>query len=275
MATRLGIGRGLADFDEMIAQCKALHANAFAKAVRKKGTRQLQQISLELLSNFDLYKSSKDINESSVLILSGSNFDLYQAGLYLCWLSPVTTEIAEVYRSRHRSEGPSRVLFHSACRNEESRFSNRKEPFNVCLSRFIIEILRWDDEYFSRSRQIIEDNIKDSDCQRVETLKALLKGWQGSDEVCIIIDRLDRIAPLDGGKETDEEVSDLLETILEVVSTASCKIRLVVTVDASGWPQVKKDADLEERWNVWKNRNNLQPYTLSCKIDWRQSELLN
>lgn len=278
MARRLGIDWELADSDEMIAQCKALHANAFAKSVRKKGTKYLQQISIELLRDFQLNKSSEDIRESSVLILSGLNFDSYQAGLYLCWLSPVTTEIAEVYQSTHSSEGSSKVLFHSACRDEASRFSNRKEPFNICLSRFIIEILGWDDEYFSQTRQFIEDNIKDSDCQRIEMLKTLLKGWHGSDEVCIIIDRLDWIAPLDGDgdEETDEdEVSDLLETILEVVSTASCKIRLVVTVDASGWPQVRKDADLKQRWNVWKTRNGLQPYTLSCKIKWQQPELLN
>lgn len=142
------------------------------------------------------------------------------------------------------------------------------------FSRLIIQVLLWDDEYFSQNRQSIEDDIRDSGRQRIETLQTLLRGWHGSDEVCIVIDRLDRIAPLDGDRDSDEDsVSDLLETILEVVSTASCKIRLVVTVDASGWPQVRKDADLEERWNIWKRRINLKQYSPAYKVNWQQPEI--
>ena len=59
-----------------------LHAKAFVQAFRK--TKQLQQISLELLRDINIYKPSKDINETLALILSGLNFDLYQSGLYQC-----------------------------------------------------------------------------------------------------------------------------------------------------------------------------------------------
>ncbi|KAL8732267.1 MAG: hypothetical protein Q9166_002839 [cf. Caloplaca sp. 2 TL-2023] len=276
MASELGISWELADPDRMIAQCKALHANAFARAVRKKGTIQLQQISLGLLKDLHLYKTSEETTESSALILTGSNFGLYETGLYLCWLSPVTTEIAEVYRSRPRSDVTSRVLFHSACRDEASRIGNRKESFNICLSRFIIQLLLWNDEYFAQNRQMIEDDISNSNRQRTEMLQTLLQGWHGSDEVCIFIDRLDRIAPQDDDSDSDEDedkVSDLLETILEVVSAASCKIRLIVTIDVSGWPQVRNDADLEERWKIWKRRINLQRYSPFYKVDWQQSEI--
>ena len=63
----------------------------------------------------------------------------------------------------------------------------------------------------------MEDHIRYNDSQKVETLQTLLKGWRGSDEVCIIIDRLHGIASSDGGRVSDEdEVSDFLETILEV-----------------------------------------------------------
>ncbi|KAL9600470.1 MAG: hypothetical protein Q9179_003193 [Wetmoreana sp. 5 TL-2023] len=274
MTRELGISQELADPDRMIAQCKRLHANAFEKAVRRKGTKQLQQISLGLLKDLYLYKPSEETTESSALVLSGSNYDLYETGRYLCWLSPVTTEIAELYQSRQESGSTSKVLFHSPCRDEASRFGTRKEPFNVCLSRFIIQILLWDDKYFSQNRQKIEDDIRHGNLQRIKTLQTLLEGWHGSDEVCVIIDRLDGIAPLDGDSDTDEdEVSGLLEAILEVVSAASCKIRLIVTVDASGWPQVRKDADLEGRWNIWKRRINLQRYSPLFKIDWQQPEI--
>ena len=274
MERQLGLSKGQADPDTMIRQCKKLHKDAFAQAVRKKGAKQLQQINIRLLEEFHLYDSSDRTAASSVLILTGSNFDFYESGSRLCWLSPVTTEIAEIYRSRMREEGKSRVLFYSACSDKGSRFSNRKESFDVCLSQFIMQVLLWADEYFSKYRQIVEDDIGDNNRQRSDTLASLLEGLHGLDEVCIIIDRLDRIAPPAGGEASDDdEVGDLLEKILEIVSTASCKIKLIVTVDASGWPQVRRDADFGGIWKIWKTRINLQNFSSYYKVDWQQPEL--
>ena len=274
MERQLGLNKEQSNPNIMIRQCRKLHKDAFTKAIRKKGAKQLQQISLGLLEDFHLYDSSDRTAASSVLVLTGSNFDFYESGDHLCWLSPVTTEIAEIYLSKMREEDKSRFLYHSACSDDGSRFRNRKEPFDVCLSQFIMQVLRWGDEYFSEYRQIVEDDIRDNNRQRSETLASLLEGLHGLDEVGIIIDRLDRIAPPDGGGASDDdEVSDLLERILEIVSTASCKIKLIVTVDASGWPQVRKDADLEERWKIWKRRINLQKFSPYYKVDWQQPEL--
>lgn len=274
MARELGISWDFVDPDSMMAQCRALHADAFMGSVRRRGTKELQQISLGLLKDLHLYQPSEETTQSSAIVLSGLNFDSYVTGRDLCWLSPVTTEIAELYQSSQESGGTSRFLFHSACRDEASRLSNKKEPFNICLSRFILQILLWEDDYFSQNRQKIDDDIRHSDRPRAETLQHLLRGWNGSDEVCIVIDRLDRIAPIDDNNSSDEDgVTDLLENILEAVSTASCKIRLVVTIDTSGWSGVRKDADLEERWNIWKRRINLQRYSPFYKIDWRQPEI--
>ena len=274
MATELGISWDIVDSDSMMAKCRALHANAFAESVRRKATKQLQQISLDLLKDHHLYISSEETTQSSAIVLSGLNFDGYDTGRDLCWLSPVTTEIAELYRSRQRSGDTSRLLFHSACRDEASKRSHRKEPFNICLSRFILQILLWDDDYFSRNRQKIKHDIRRSVRSKKEVLQDLLRGWTGSGEVCIVIDRLDRIAPPDDNSNTGgDEVTDLLETILEVVSTAFCKIRLVITIDTSGWINVRKDAHLEESWNIWKKRINLQRYSPFYKIDWQQREI--
>lgn len=273
IARLLGINREVADPDRMIAQCKELHANAFSQSVRKKGTKHLQQISLEFLNTLELYNPPEEIVESSALIISGKNFDTYETGLYLCWLSPITTELAETYRSTQMSRRGGRVLFHSACSNQSSRFSKMKEPFDICLSLFIIQILLWDEEYFSQTRQTIEDDIMNSDSSRMQIFRTLLSGWRESDDVCLIIDRLDRIAPgCDMGSDEDD-VSNLLEAILDIISAASCKIRLIVTIDASGWPQVRNDAEMEARWNIWRRRIDLQRFTPLFKIDWQQPEI--
>ncbi|KAL8908078.1 MAG: hypothetical protein Q9171_005596 [Xanthocarpia ochracea] len=177
IARLLGSSLELSDAGKMIDQCKALHANAFAKAVRRRATKQLQQISIGLLQDFHLFEPSKKITESSVLVLSGLNFDSYDTGDHLCWLSPVTTEIAEKCQMNQRS---------------------------------------------------------------------------GDDE---------------------DYVSDVLESILKVVSTASCKIRLFVTIDASRWPRVRNNSDFETKWKIWKRRNTLKKFSPLFKIDWQQPEL--
>ncbi|KAL8895481.1 MAG: hypothetical protein Q9207_008157 [Kuettlingeria erythrocarpa] len=275
IARLLGSSWELGGASKMIDQCKALHTNAFTEAVRRKGTKKLQQISIGLLKDLHLYENSTKTNESSVLVLSGLNFDSYATGDRLCWLSPVTTEIAEKYQLNQQSEGKRRLLFHSACSDPKSRFREQKEPSDVCLSRLILQLLLSDDDFFSKHRQVVEDNIKDSNRHRSDTLQLLLEGCPRTDEVCIIIDRLDHMAPTsDDDTDSDEDyVSDLLRSILEVVSTASCKIRLVVTIDASNWPRVRKDSDFESKWKIWKRDNNLGKFSALFKIDWQQPEL--
>ncbi|KAL8854295.1 MAG: hypothetical protein Q9221_001009 [Calogaya cf. arnoldii] len=275
IARLLGSSLELSDAGKMIDQCKALHANAFAKAVRKRATKQLQQISIGLLHDFHLFEPSMKKTESSVLVLSGLNFDCYDTGDHLCWLSPVTTEIAEKCQMNQRSEGKCRLLFHSACSDQTSRYREKKELIDVCLSRFVLQLLLSDDDFLPKHRQSIEDDIKDSSRHRSETMQLLLEGCHRTDEVCIIIDRLDHIAPTpDDNDSVDKDyVSDVLESILKIVSTASCKISIIVTIDASKWPQVRTDSDFESKWKIWKRRNTLKNFSPLFKIDWQQPEV--
>ena len=91
----------------------------------------------------------------------------------------------------------------------------------------------------------------------------------------MIIDRLDKIAPVPDDSESDDDdyVSDVLESVLRIVSTASCAIRLVVTVDGSKWPRVRNDADFESKWKLWDREHRLQDFSRLCKLNWRQPEL--
>ncbi|KAL8878093.1 MAG: hypothetical protein Q9198_004028 [Flavoplaca austrocitrina] len=234
-------------------------------------------ISIGLLRDFKLYEPPSRTKNSSVLILSGLNFDGYDTGKRLCWLSPVATEIAEEYRRNRRSAGSCRLLFHSACYDEESRFGKKKEAIDVCLSRFIVQLLLSDDDFFTKHRQSLEDEIRNSSRHRSETMQFLLEKCPSADEVCIIADRLDRIAPIpdDESDESDEDdVSDVLESILNIVSTASCKIRLVVTIDASQWPRVRTDSEFESKWKTWGEKLCfIITYNPFFKINWREPEL--
>lgn len=113
-------------------------------------------------------------------------------------------------------------------------------------------MLHWDDsDYVESICQWVGDEVNDGAQRRQETLRRLLGECKCSDEVYIIIDRLDRIAPLEEEDDDDEEdeegVSSALEAVLDTVSAASCTVKLLITVHADRWSRVKNDEDMERR----------------------------
>ena len=116
--------------------------------------------------------------------------------------------------------------------------------------------------------------MKEGARRRKDTLRRLLGACKCSDEVYIIIDRLDRIAPLEDEDDSDEDdVSSTLEAVLDTVSAASCTVKVLITIHADRWSRVKNDEDMEKRWKIWRRQfPNLERCSMSCKIGWRQSE---
>lgn len=253
--------------------CKLLHDDAFAESVRRKRSKKLQQMSLDLVKTSAFYKSWHEATKSSVLILSGSNFDMYEAGLFLCWLSPITTEFAETQLSNQVPSKQCRVLFFSACRDGASRHGKRKELLSDSFSHFISQILHWDTEFVDQNCQSVEDDVKDLTRQRKDTLQRLLGACKCFDQVYIIIDRLDCIAPPNTDDESDEDaVSGNLAALLDTVCLAVCNVKLMITIDADQWSEVRNDADMERRWGIWQTQIELKHYSMYYKIGWTQPE---
>ena len=210
-----------------------------------------------------------------MLILSGYNFDMYETGLYLCWLSPFTTSVADMYLSNQVPGSRNRVLFFSACRDEASRFERRNElpNLNQLLVSLILQMLHWDD-FLEENGHFVEGNISGSIRKRMEILKDLLGACKPSDELYIIIDRIDGIRPSDDDDESCDSVSRNLTLILEIVDAASCTVRMLVVADASGWSKVKTDTDMEGSWKNWKRQIGLKNFSMACKVGWNQAEII-
>ncbi len=255
-----------------------LHTDAFTEAVRPspKRNKTLQQISLEFVKDFDFYKPWYKATDSSALILSGSNFDGYESGNHLCWLSPITTAFAETQLSSQVPGKKSQILFFSACQDEASRYGKKKGRLDDCFSHFISQMLHWDTAFVDNYCQSVEDNVRDTTRQKKDTLKRFLEACIHFDQIYIIIDRLDCFAPLDDDDESNKEtVSGILEAVLDSVGTASCNVKLMITIDAAQWSDVKTDAQMERRWKNWKRQLGLKHHSMFCKIGWTQPELEN
>ena len=194
---------------------------------------------------------------------------MYETGFQLCWLSPITTELAEPLLAT------SQVLFFSACQDEASRRSTKKGLLADCFSSLISQMLHWNNDYVDRILQSVCDDMEDSVPPGTCTLKRLLEACNCFDQVYIVIDRLDRItAPDDDDDDPNEDsVGKALEAVLETVCAASCRVRLITTIHGN-WPGVQNDADMDRRWKIWKGQLPLEHYSMFCKIGWKQSEAL-
>ncbi|KAL8790409.1 MAG: hypothetical protein Q9195_006365 [Heterodermia aff. obscurata] len=263
--------------ETFIAQCRMLHANAFAEAVRRKNNKKLQQISIELLEELGLYQPWNQATGSSVLILTGYNFDMYETGLYLCWLSPFTTSLADMHLSNQALGSRDRVLFFSACRDEPSRFQKRTEHPNLdqLLISLILQMLHWDN-FLEEHGHFVEGRMSGGTRERIEMLKALLRVCKSSDKLYIIIDRIDGIRPSgDDDESWEDSVGRNLGLILEIADTAACTVRMVVVADASGWSKVRTETDMEGRWKIWKRQIGLNNFSMVCKVGWNQAEIIH
>ena len=265
--------------DSFIAQCRMLHADAFAEAVRRKNNKKLQQINIELVEELGLYQPWNQATGSSVLILTGYNFDMYETGLYLCWLSPFTTSLADMHLSNQVPGSKNRVLFFSAYRDEASRFKRRTELPNLdqLLVSLILQMLHWDN-FLEEHGHFVEGNKSGGIRKRMEILKDLLGVCQPSDELYLIIDRIDGIRPPDDEDDSEyceDSVSHNLELILEIVDAAPCTVRMLVVADACGWSKVRTDTDMEGRWKIWKRQIGLDKFSMVCKVGWNQAEIIH
>ena len=210
-----------------------------------------------------------------MLILSGSNFDGYDSGNHLCWLSPIATQFAETQLSSQVPGKKSQPLFFSGCQDEVSRYGNRKERLDNCFSHFISQMLHWDTAFIDKHRQSVEDDVRDKTRRRKDTLKHFLEACIHFDQIYIIIDRLDCFAPLENNEESDKEtVSGILEAVLDSVGTAR-NVKLMITIDAAQWPDVRTDTQMERRWKNWKRQLELKHHSMFSKIGWTQPELEN
>lgn len=137
-------------------------------------------------------------------------------------------------------------------------------------------MLHWDTEFVDKHCQWVENDVKDTTLQRKHKLKRFLEACIPFDPVYIIIDRLDCFAPLDDDDDDSSDrdtVSDSLEVVLDTLSTASCNVKLMITIDAAQWPNVRTDAHMERRWNIWKRQLELKHHTMFWKIGWTQPEV--
>lgn len=252
--------------------CEDLYADAFEYPGTRRG-KALQQADIDMLKREVSFCQWNEESGPSTLLLTGHNFDQFGKGVGLCWLSSAALAI------KQNIGNGDRVLFYSACRDEDSRRTPAREPFSNILSSFICQCLQWDERFFEKSFKQVEQELKDpvwrsksvEDRHHIQRdlLISLLNSWTGSRAIYMIIDRLDKI-----DSDPDDNLYDLIREILLIVSKTTCAIKLVITADSLHWES--GDKEIKSRWKDWRGDPDLawdKVASIHSHVRWHQPEI--
>jgi hypothetical protein len=268
----------------LIAGQKSLLAGAFGVSPRhhSKKSRRLQEANLQILKTLGCFQEWMEETGPSILLLSGRNFDDYEAGRDLCWLSPVAAELAEYLQDSKGEDQKRCTLFYPVQKVHQRRSTIRaSETLDKCLSNLILQILSWDTLLVNTEREFIESTMKDekwktdSTGEKKKILTRLLDACQCLDQVVLIIDRLDCMAKALGSVYEQRDIPVVLRYILDLAAGTTCKMKLLIIIDSTYWGEVSSDEDASEKWTsgAWRDLCKLDRFNFHYKIDWHQEKI--
>lgn len=133
----------------VIEACSKVYPSGILASASRRGRRiPLQDGTTSLLSSEGLLAPFQASDQSSLLLLSGSNYHGCRAGENLCWLSPIALDAAR------SATGP--LAFHSSQTAGAIELLAQRQPFSSLLNCIIYQLLTWDDDFSREWRGTVE-----------------------------------------------------------------------------------------------------------------------
>ena len=262
----------------------------FTRISRHGRTILLQEANSALLSEAGLLDQFQSPSQSSLLLLSGTNYHSLPNTNGLCWLSPLTIELAK------RATGPS--AFYSTYHAGHIDSVKQRCPLTSLIDAVIYQLLVWDEDVARKCCGVVKraacadawlkEPIEARRGLVLELLNALAElpdvenqsnNLRDAKATTIVIDRLDAVSvqPERGGKRerpSGDELLEFVEFLLNIIGEAKGTVKAVVTMHSAfteesrpdmrySWGRLQKDWD--KRWK--KDRKS--PLLL-CKHEWEQ-----
>jgi hypothetical protein len=253
----------------------------FASTSRRGRTILLQEANITLLSTAGLLEPFQSPDQSSLLLLSGTNHHYSTHYVELCWLSPLALDFART------ATGP--VAFYSTQSVGPLDSILQRETIPNLLGAIIYQLLTWEDDFARQWRGAV-DRAACTEAWQTDTLRmqkelllallnALAERSDNNDHdrkgniapTTIVIDRPDAfcIEPAGGGRREwpiGDMLLELVESLLKVVKEARGIIKVVVIMHAAF-----SDEDRSEVKFSWERlEKEWKPPMLVCRRDWEQ-----
>ncbi|KAF4166448.1 hypothetical protein CNMCM6936_006534 [Aspergillus lentulus] len=226
--------------EDMLQRSKGRFNGMFARGKSKTGTGRrapprLEQVSLSMVSQCPAYKEWVNSESSSLLLLEGDNYDLYDASPRVCWLSPVTIEFYEHVKEFERIH----VLFHCIEGNQRP-----ESGVILMLKSIIIQLLEQDIHLCAKRIDDICDAFKDPPPELDELIYAMFQILETSFQeiplgqtVYIVLDGVEHL-----GSEIPQ---DFFGSLLHLLDRQDLKVTVTVfAVCRLGyWPNKSRSND--------------------------------
>lgn len=261
----LGAEEDAINTEQMITSCAQVCRDAFGLSPRFRGSKKLQTLGISGLEKQQPYLAWKNCNHSSLLLLSGENFDNYEAGEGLCWLSPAAFEVTTALIGLK-----SRLAFYSTRRSPGHRYIATKESKEKLIAAIILQILHWDSGLFGtmydgvkRTAQGLTAKENPFEEQKLLLIR-ILNQWTNPGHVYIIMDRID-------GFE-DSPVLDVVEALLDVIQEARIIVKILAVAHSAFWKRAEKQChDTDGR--LLSSGRRLKENQFLYKVCWKQEEI--
>ncbi|KAH9862851.1 hypothetical protein J1614_010944 [Plenodomus biglobosus] len=234
-----------------------LISGAFVKAPRKPGRKdkRLLELTFDGLLQLAEYTRWKDSSRSSLLVLSGSNYDDHHARNGLCWLSSAITEVAANLDEKYTTV---------YCPRRVDRYSSGSARRAILTA--IFQLMDMDMRLCGEMFDFIQSNAYNkvwSEAPINELIEHMRKVIERSSAEAIFL-LFDRIDILD-----DASPKDFIIFLLRLVRLQEKVVKVLVTVDGAGWT---RDEALLASNNGEALRDDLSEDQLILKLQWAQTE---
>ncbi|ORY14029.1 hypothetical protein BCR34DRAFT_599445 [Clohesyomyces aquaticus] len=228
---------------------------SFSKSPRRAGKKDKVLMELNLIKLLQLpeFKRWQNGPRSSLLVLSGSNYDDHYSRTRLCWLSSAIIEVASNIAPNHGRAvySPRRVLPPTSTESPQK-----------ALSTAVIQLLEADMALCDEVVDMINCSAGVSIKEQIKNLEIIMEHSSAS-TIYLLFDRIDLF-----DKHGVSPV-DFIISLLRVIKVQGKVVKVLVTAEGVRW---KKDEELLASNNGKALRDGLEDEQLILKLQWMQPE---
>ncbi|KAJ4291003.1 hypothetical protein N0V90_010199 [Kalmusia sp. IMI 367209] len=241
----------------ILSDMSQLLEGKFSKSPRRARLKDvvLAEITAADLQQLPQYRDWLSSPHSSLLLLSGKNYDMYTSGRGLCWLSPVIPLVISALSS------PQPRAIYSAKR----RLGPEQSTAFKALSTIMFQIMAACPEVCNTMCDAIEYEFRNKEwrSQSIQAItQRIIDAIEASShtEFFLLLDRIDLLE--------DMGVPDFIREVLQLFAGHGKAVKVLATADSARW---RREEKLLAEDNGRSLRYDLKPNQLLLKLAWDQT----
>jgi hypothetical protein len=243
-----------------LSDLTGLLKDVFTTAPKIRGTvRKLEELTVEKLEELPQYNTWMNSLQSSLLVLSGSNYDTHYNRGGLCWLSSAIPAVA----TKVSPECPR--AFYSARRSDRSS----RGSANAAFSTVLLQIMEANADlclklFSSIQSKAANGNWKDMAIRELTVCVIDLVKASSNETFYLLFDRIDLL---------DMPPRDFIIELVKIIKVCRKEgqiVKILATAETAGWRDVESNLANNDGGPI-RSAAGLEEGELLLKLKWDQS----